>query len=239
MLFVSSLLIITLAGIAQAQTPQGFRPNTSTQLDIIFNTTSVKTSRELLSKSVTASQPQIAIAANLVTLSDTYMFVMMDLDVPPAGGNSSRRVLLHAMNTGFKATTQKVSGATLLVSSSKGPASYIPPSPPPSDTIPHRYVQLLFQQPSSLKVSATVFQNTQARLNFDINAFMNSNGVSAPIAANFFMVDGKATGSANAAASGTGGSAKNTVQPFTGGVSRVAGRWSLAGLMGGLALLAM
>jgi hypothetical protein len=63
--------------------------------------------------------------------SATYMFVMLDLDVPPEAGSTKRRVLLHAMNTGFKATKQKIGGsAMLLASSEKGPAAYIPPSIP-------------------------------------------------------------------------------------------------------------
>jgi phosphatidylethanolamine-binding protein (PEBP) family uncharacterized protein len=97
--------------------------------------------------------------------SATYMFVMLDLDVPPADGSTKRRVLLHAMNTGFKATQQKISGsATLLASTDKGPAAYIPPGPPPTDTIPHRYVELLFQQPADLEILATQFKDTSARI---------------------------------------------------------------------------
>lgn len=89
----------------------------------------------------TATQPQIAISSTLVTSTDTYMFVMVDLDVPPANGTTTRRVLLHALNTGFKATQQKTpGGSTLLVSSETGPAAYLPPNPPAVDTVPHRYV---------------------------------------------------------------------------------------------------
>ena len=148
--------------------------------------------------------------------SATYMFVMLDLDVPPEEGSTKRRVLLHAMNTGFKATQQKISGsATLLASSEKGPAAYIPPGPPPTDTIPHRYVQLLFQQPADLKVQASDFKDTSARIGFDINAFMTKNKISAPIAGNFFMVDGRASAT-TASALGSRGLPTSTVQPFTG-----------------------
>lgn len=166
------------------------------------------------------------------------MFVMLDLDVPPQGGNSTRRVLLHALNTGFKATSQKVSNGTLLASSQKGPAAYIAPSPPASDTIPHRYVELLFQQPSSFSVQATEFENTQARINFDINAFIQKNSLSAPLAANFFTVDGRAGGGASGTATSTGGISRNTLQPFTGAAGRTEFSLGFAGLLGGLALIA-
>ncbi|KAK3200963.1 hypothetical protein GRF29_213g551886 [Pseudopithomyces chartarum] len=217
--FSSSLLFAaTAVGIAQAQgaTPSGFTPAAKTQLDVIFNSTSVDTPGKLLSKAATAAEPQLALPKSAVSSSDTYVFVMLDLDVPGQGNNATRRVLLHAMNTGFKATQQTVSGgAVLLASSEKGPASYIGPGPPATDTIPHRYTQLLFKQPSSLKVSASDFANTKARIGFDINSFAKTNGLGEPIAGNFFMVDGRAS-AAGGAATGTRG-AGGARQTGTGG----------------------
>lgn len=189
---------------------------------------------------MTASQPQIAISSSAIASNDTYMFVMLDLDVPPTEGNSTRRVLLHAMNTGFKATQQKIGGsAVLLASSEKGPATYLGPSPPATDTIAHRYVQLLFQQPSTLQVQASDFADTQARINFNINSFMQTNGVSAPIAGNFFTVDGRAGATASGTATASGGISRNTLQPFEGAAGRVDLSLGLAGLLGGLALVAV
>ena len=205
MYFSTSLLFAATAiGVAQAQgvTPSGFTPAAKMQLDVIFNSTKVDTPGKLLSKAATVAEPQLALPKSAVSSSDTYVFVMLDLDVPGQGNNATRRVLLHAMNTGFKATQQTVSGgAVLLASSEKGPATYIGPGPPATDTIPHRYTQLLFKQPSSLKVSASDFSNTQARIGFDIKSFAKTNGLGEPIAGNFFMVDGRA----NAAAGGATG----------------------------------
>jgi hypothetical protein len=131
---------------------------------------------------------------------------MLDLDVPPAAGNATRRVLLHAMNTGFKATKQSVAGgAVLLASSEKGPASYIGPGPPASDTMAHRYTQLLFKQPETLKASASEFADTSARIEFDMASFAKKNGLGEPVAGNFFMVDGRAGGAAAGGATGTRG----------------------------------
>ena len=170
------------------------------------------------------------------------MFVMLDLDVPPEEGSTKRRVLLHAMNTGFKATQQKISGsATFLASTERGPAAYIPPGPPPTDTIPHRYVQLLFQQPADLNVPTSDFGDASARINFDINAFMVKNKVSAPMAGNFFMVDGRANATAKetASASGSSGLPGSTVQPFTGAAEKSRISPGMTGLFGGLALFAV
>ncbi|KAJ4993539.1 hypothetical protein SVAN01_01087 [Stagonosporopsis vannaccii] len=242
MYLATSLFVAGLASLAHAQsvTPAGFTPSANSKLDVFFNSTMVKTPGEILAKADTASQPKIAVARAMANMSATYMFVMLDLDVPPEEGSTSRRVLLHAMNTGFKATQQQISGsATLLASTDKGPAAYIPPGPPPTDTIPHRYVQLLFQQPADLNVQASDFKDTSARINFDINAFMTKNKVNAPLAGNFFMVDGRASATAKgtASASGSGGLPGSTTQPFTGAAERYGLSPGMAGLLGGLALI--
>ena len=181
----------------------------------------------------------------MIDSSQTYMFVMLDLDVPPANGSTERRVLLHCMNTGFKATKQQLMGAaTLLASSEKGPAAYIPPGPPATDTVAHRYVQLLFQQPASLNIQASAFAGAQARIGFDIESFMSKNGVSAPVAGNFFRVDGRiaatASGTAGAAgASCTGAMPTGTPQPFTGAAGEVSVPYGTAGLLSGIALFVL
>lgn len=168
------------------------------------------------------------------------MFVMLDLDVPPANGTSTRRVLLHALNTGFKATQQKMKGgATLLASSEKGPAAYIAPSPPATDTKAHRYVELLFQQPTKFKVQASDFAGVQDRINFDIASFASANSVGAPIAANFFLVDGRANAATSGTATVSGGIARNTLQPFEGAASKANLPAGFVGALGGLVLLAI
>lgn len=165
---------------------------------------------------------------------------MLDLDVPPTQGNQTRRVLLHALNTGFKATQQKINGtAVLLASPEKGPAMYLPPGPPATDTVAHRYVQLLFKQPADLQVAQSEFADTQDRINFNIQSFASENKLSAPIAANFFRVDGRDSASATGTATGTGGIVRDTLVPFEGGAGQLGYSHGLAGLVGGLAFFAL
>jgi hypothetical protein len=177
------------------------------------------------------------------------MFMMLDLDVPPAENSSDRRVLLHSLTTGFKMTSQTVGGtAKLLASTSDGPAPYIGPGPPATDTIPHRYVQLLFNEPTTLKAKASDFSDTSARIGFDLAKFMQTENLQAPLAGNFFTVDGRATAggavasgtgrSGGTAATGTGMMPKNTLQPFLGAGEKVRSdkAMALAGLLGGLTL---
>lgn len=211
----TSLFLATAVGLAQAQTPAGFLPQVNNKLHVQFNTTAVNSPGLLLSKAVTATEPYLALPVNTVNASQTFIFMMLDLDVPPANGSTQRRVLLHAMKKGLKPMQQKV-GSTLnwLTTSEQGPVAYLPPGPPPTDTVAHRYVQLLFEQPSTLTVKASDFPTVQSRINFDVQYFMHFNGVKPPIAANFFRVDGRAnaTGSAN----GTGGVPGNTTISFEG-----------------------
>jgi phosphatidylethanolamine-binding protein (PEBP) family uncharacterized protein len=252
----SSIAVVALASMAyaQSQTPKGFKPAVDTKLELFFNTTSVKTPGELLPKATTMDEPRIAVASTNMSASDTFMFVMLDLDVPPAQGSTTRRVLLHAMNTGFKATQQKISGsATILSSKQKGPAMYLPPGPPATDTMAHRYVQLLFKEPATLKVQAADFANTTGRFNFDINSFMKENKLDMPIAGNFFMVDGRANstaegGSGNGGGNGNGrgratgtggGGARPTTVPFEGTAERRGVSYGLVGGVIGMVMLAL
>ncbi|KAF2203933.1 PEBP-like protein [Delitschia confertaspora ATCC 74209] len=234
MFLASIFLTCALLGVSQAQTPEGFTPSVNTKFDVLFNSTAVAIPGQQLKKSTTSSQPQLAL--NNVQSNSTFLFIMVDLDVPPSQGSTARRTLLHAMQTGFRPTAQQTStSSSLLASTDVGPATYIGPSPPATDTIPHRYVQLLFEQPEDLLVEASQFANTGARIGFDVNAFMQSNGLAEPVAGNFFTVDGKATDVA-AGASGTttasGGIVKNTLVPFEGVSVKNGASLGLLGLAG-------
>ncbi|CAI6308202.1 unnamed protein product [Periconia digitata] len=249
MYFSSSVLIAVLVRFALAQTPKDFEPAVTSKLDVMFNTTMVMKAGMQLSKAETASQPQIAASSSMVDASKSYVFVMLDLDVPPAQGSTTRRTLLHAMETGFKATSQKIAGnSVLLASTEQGPAAYVPPSPPATDTIPHRYVQMLFEQPESLAVKASDFANTQARIGFDIMSFSKENKLGNPMAANFFTVDGKAsaaggsggargTAGSRGTAAASGATPSRTAAPFTGAAGNMDVSYGLASLLGSLALI--
>ncbi|KAF2844715.1 PEBP-like protein, partial [Plenodomus tracheiphilus IPT5] len=240
MQYKTSLLAAALVGFAQAQTPSEFVPNVNAKLDVMFNSTVVGTPGQLLSKAATATQPSLALSSDLLSSSDTYMFVMLDLDVPPANGTTERRVLLHAMITDFKATQQQVEGSsTLLASTATGPAAYLPPGPPATDTKAHRYVELLFQQPAGFNVQTSDFPSVQDRINFDLAAFATENSVDAPVAANFFTVDGRATTAASGTPTTSGGIAGNTLTPFEGAAGRMMLPCGWAASLGAVMLLTM
>jgi hypothetical protein len=51
MRFSASLFVAAIIGLAQAQTPSGFKPQVTTKLEVIFNSTMVKTAGQQLTES--------------------------------------------------------------------------------------------------------------------------------------------------------------------------------------------
>jgi len=227
-----------LAGVSRAQTPAGFTPSVDTHLDIMFNSTVVSPAGITLAKAITQNQPMIGLTG--IDSSGTFIFVMMDLDVPSRTANGTRQTLLHCMNTGFKATARRVTNSTvLLASSDTGPAPYVGPSPP-AETPPHghRYVQILFQQPANFAVPASQSAAVSSRLGFDLQSFMTAAGLGMPVAANFFVVVGSPSQAPSSSASASAGTAKNSLLPFEGAAAARSGmlgsEWAtmVAGVLG-------
>ncbi|KNG46119.1 pebp-like protein [Stemphylium lycopersici] len=251
MYFFISLIVATFVSFVLAQTPAGFTPQTNNKLEVIFNSTMVNKPGQKMAKTAVATQPQLALSSAMISTSVTYMSIMLDLDVPSMNG-TERRVLLHSMNTGLKATSQQLMGAaTLLASPHKGPATYIAPSPPPTDTVAHRYVELLFEQPCNLNVTMTAFSSIKDRIDFDMEAFMAEYELSTPLAANFFIVDSRPCATASGAsasatvataattATGSGTIPFSTLTPFTGAAPGSSVPGKTAARLGGLALFAL
>jgi phosphatidylethanolamine-binding protein (PEBP) family uncharacterized protein len=104
---------------------------------------------------------------------------MVDLDVP----RGNQRVT----NLHWLAPNVDISKANAVVPTGAGVVSYRQPSPPPGDT-PHRYVYLLYSQPSNFSTPPQLANLQQNRLGFDVNAFAITTGLGPPMAANFIMV---------------------------------------------------
>ncbi|OAA65694.1 Phosphatidylethanolamine-binding protein PEBP [Niveomyces insectorum RCEF 264] len=130
----------------------------------------------------TAKQPTIALST--ANASSTYLFIMMDLDVPAGGARST---LLHAMLQDFKAS----GSGGVLTSTATGPASYMGPAPPKETPAhPHHYVQVLFEQPAGFAVPATMQSAVRSRLGFNLANFVTAASLGAPVAGNYFTVTG-------------------------------------------------
>ena len=109
---------------------------------------------------------------------------MIDLDVPR---NNSRVTLLHWLANGT--TLAPTANGTLVTppANGGGAAPYRQPGPPPGD-IPHRYVFMLFPQPSGFSIPSDFAQVLQTRVPFDFMGFIAETKLTNAIAANFITV---------------------------------------------------
>jgi phosphatidylethanolamine-binding protein len=115
--------------------------------------------------------------------------MMMDLDMVPPNGtmlNSSTTYFLNWMATDVNLSTDPIT-----IPDDQG-APYFPPSPAVNDPA-HRYVFLLFAQPSDFVfpssfqgISPPILKN--ARLGFDLVSFAIAAGLNLPIAADWMTI---------------------------------------------------
>ncbi|KAI0977604.1 phosphatidylethanolamine-binding protein [Xylaria arbuscula] len=182
---VSALI---LAGVVSAQTPAGFVPAVTEKLEVTFGSKNVETGGQPLTKTDTARQPTIGLSG---PANGTYIWMLIDLDAyeprvnefrEPQGWNASdvsphRAPGLQGQRGSF---------------SRRRPVSWFAPAPaaetPPH---PHRYTNLLWEQPSNWQIPSaanTMLQNQ--KLGFDVTKFITAAGLSNPIAANYFNETG-------------------------------------------------
>ncbi|KAK0727796.1 phosphatidylethanolamine-binding protein [Lasiosphaeria miniovina] len=193
MLFPTAALVLAAGALVAAQTPAGFTPEVTARLDLVFGAKTVTVPGTSLTKAETAKQPTIGTTD--AVLNGTYLWMMIDQDVPANFQNPSaggRRTNLHAMLTGFKASSSgggDVGAVHALASSATGPVAYTGPAPPAETPAhPHRYVSLLYETP------AAGFAVTRAQvgqtLGFNLATFVAAVGLGAPVRANYFNVTG-------------------------------------------------
>jgi phosphatidylethanolamine-binding protein len=104
------------------------------------------------------------------------------------GGGAQRRTLLHGLISDYK-QTGGAGGA--LTTTATGPVSYMGPAPPAENPAhPHKYVEILYEQPAGFAIPASQRSATQARMGFNMATFATAANLSAPIAANYFQVTG-------------------------------------------------
>ncbi|KAK3359658.1 phosphatidylethanolamine-binding protein [Lasiosphaeria hispida] len=184
----SGLLLAGLAA-AQAATPPGFSPEVKERLDVVFGTKVVTVPGTSLAKAETGKQPTIGTSD--VALNGTYVWLLIDQDVPSNFQNPSagaRRTNLHALISGFKATGQTVNGVFTLASSSTGPITYTGPAPPAENPpYAHRYVSLLYETTSTFTVSRTQVGQT---FGFNLATFVTAAALGKPIRGSYFNVTG-------------------------------------------------
>ncbi|KAI0437051.1 phosphatidylethanolamine-binding protein [Xylaria telfairii] len=187
---VSALI---LAGVSSAQTPAGFTPAVTEKLEVTFGTKSIATGGQAMTKAETSRQPTIGISG---TADKSYVWMLIDLDAstnfanPKAG---QQVTYLHTVLRDFKASgAASGAGVTTLTTTANGPVSWFAPQPPAENPPhPHRYTNLLWEQPANWQIPSaanTMLQNQ--KVGFNVTSFIAAAGLSNPIAANYFNVTG-------------------------------------------------
>ncbi|GAP90526.2 putative PEBP-like protein [Rosellinia necatrix] len=187
---ISALL---LAGVSYAQTPTGFIPVVTEKLEVTFGTKNVATGGQALTKAETSRQPTIGLSG---TANGTYIWMLIDLDASsnfanPGAGQPA--TYLHTVLRDFKASgAASEAGVTTLKTTATGPVAWFAPQPPAQNPPhPHRYTNLLWEQPANWQIPSAANSMLQSqKLGFNVPNFIKAAGLSDPIAANYFNVTG-------------------------------------------------
>ncbi|PVH77708.1 PEBP-like protein [Cadophora sp. DSE1049] len=190
MLF-SALTPFVFAAVVFAQTPPNFSPNVTSTLQVKFGTKSV-TPGMALTKAETAKIPTIGTSDE--ALNGTYIFFMIDLDVPGSlvGGAAGSRVTnLHCLLTGFTSSTMATNSLFTLTTKDTSPKAYVGPAPPVENPpYAHKYVEILYAQPAGFKVPSTQTSAVSRGIGFNLTAFVAEAKLAEPVRANWFSVTG-------------------------------------------------
>lgn len=131
------------------------------------------------------NQPDLHLAS-----SSNGPFVVLMID-PDVRFNNSNIEILHWLQQDLILThggTMKLSSFSLTTTSTSL-APYVPPVPPAElPPHPHRYIQLLFRQPTNFSIPATFKDVIMTRIGFNLIGFVQDAKLGDVIAANYFRV---------------------------------------------------
>jgi len=192
----------TGAGLVPSLLPS-FTP--SAVFGLSFNGVNVSPG-QALTKAQVAPTPSLTVtpANSSVTLTGTYTLVMVD--AAAVGTDESAGETRHYLLNGATISDSKVSNASAVaITEYAGPA-------PPANTGPHRYVILLYNQPSTFTAPANYSQPNMGVSVFNLNAYVSESGLGAIVAGTYFTVE---EGTATASLSATSAVQTSTLAPVS------------------------
>ncbi|KAF3913545.1 hypothetical protein ABW20_dc0103773 [Dactylellina cionopaga] len=215
--YIASFL--ALAGTAFSQTPPNFSPEAQTYFPVTYDTAETNptffANGGLYDKNAVQSTPSVFVPDTPAMTGQTFIILMVDPDAPSPQNNSLGQIL-HWLQPGVKVpiNTQKVmapdNATTYLkldTTSTGAIAPYRGPAPPSID--PHRYIFMLFLQPSQnfqLPTGFEQYQGGNERRLFNADQFVQAAGLSGPIAGNFFLAGMSTEGNGSEKMAGFDGS---------------------------------
>jgi hypothetical protein len=133
---------------------------------------------------VTAANSSVVLAGN---------FTLAMVDAGPVGSDESLGQTRHWLVNGVTVSSSVISNASAVaITSYAGPA-------PPAGSGPHRYVVLLYTQPSTFSPPTDLSQPNVGVSVFNVNDYVKTSGLGPIVAANYFTVEeGQATVSLSA-----------------------------------------
>ncbi|KAJ6547296.1 phosphatidylethanolamine-binding protein [Mycena capillaripes] len=150
-------------------------------LSLAFSGSDATPGQALAEKDV-GTKPVVTVSAFNASLTGTYTIAMVDADVVGAVYGTDG-VSRHWLENGVTVTDGTVSNA-----SSTAITAYAGPGPT-SGSGPHRYVVLLYAQPSTFKAPADLSAPVDGVHKFDLNGYVKDSGLGDIVAANYFTVE--------------------------------------------------
>jgi len=172
-------------------------------------------------RAVPASPPTLGFLSDLVNVSTEtlYLLAMVDPDAP-APANPTRAQILHWIQPGLTLDPVRSADNPFIWTLRNHSAPIVPyarPSPP-NYSPAHRYIELLFQQPSQTFVMPDAFSGFSAtnRTNFNVTLFAAAAGLGDPVAATYFLVSNQTGTTTTQGSGGTNASSTSPLVMFTG-----------------------
>ncbi|KAJ6546425.1 phosphatidylethanolamine-binding protein [Mycena vulgaris] len=136
---------------------------------------------QALAQAAVGTKPVVTVSALNATLTGSFTIAMVDADV--VGTDESGGVNRHWLENGVT-----VSSGTVSNDSATTITAYAGPGPA-SGSGPHRYVVLLYEQPSTFTAPADLSTLVDGVHKFDLTAYVKNSGMGTLIAANYFTVE--------------------------------------------------
>ncbi|RPA97322.1 PEBP-like protein [Choiromyces venosus 120613-1] len=186
MMMIPPVLLSTalLASAVFAQIPEPYTTgfdSAAISLEVTYGANEV-TDGEKLGLDAVRSPPTLALGdSSSLDTNSRYIVIMIDPDAPSRANPTSANVL-HWVKTDLR--IRPTTATNITADNATAPLSYAPPSPP-SGSGEHRYVFLLYDQPSGFALQGL----PEKRGGFNVSAWRELNGLAPAKAGTYFLAE--------------------------------------------------